>query len=129
MFEAKGAFNSFSVNNLGEAKTFYSEVLSLKVDEDEMGLKLSLPGGAEVFVYAKDNHQPATFTVLNLVVDSVDEAVTALKQKGVAFESYDQGMIKTDVNNIARGLAANMGPDIAWFKDPAGNVLSVLQEE
>jgi len=128
MFETKGAFSSFSVNDLGEAKKFYSEFLSLKVDEDEMGLKLSLPGGAEVFVYAKDDHQPATFTVLNLIVDDIDQAVADLKQKGVVFESYKEGKIKTDANNIARGLESGMGPDIAWFKDQAGNVMSVLQE-
>ncbi|HEY5442533.1 MAG TPA: VOC family protein [Candidatus Saccharimonadales bacterium] len=124
MFKSIAAFSGFSVDDQAKAKEFYSDVLGLKVDEDAMGLHLHLPGGAEVFVYSKDDHQPATFTILNFVVDDIDQAVDDLKDKGVTFEQYDM----TDDKGIARGIAAKQGPDIAWFKDPAGNILSILYE-
>ena len=127
MFKAKAAFSGFSVNNLAKAREFYSKTLGLNVDEDKMGLTLHLPTGATVFVYPKGNHEPATFTILNFVVDNIDEAVDGLAGRGVKFEHYD-GDLKTDAKGIARGIAARQGPDIAWFKDPAGNFLSVLQE-
>jgi len=119
------AFSGFSVNDLAAAKTFYSEVLGLEVKEDDMGLTLKLGGGATVFVYPKQDHTPATFTILNFVVNTIDTAVESLKEKGVVFEQYEN---LTDNKGIARGIAANRGPDIAWFKDPAGNILSVLQQ-
>ena len=125
MFKAQAAFSGFSVKDLAEAQKFYAEILELKVEDGEMGLKLQLPNGGTVFVYTKDDHQPATFTILNFVVDDIDEAVNELKGKGVAFEQYDN---MTDEDGIARGLSANRGPDIAWFKDPAGNIISVLQD-
>jgi catechol 2,3-dioxygenase-like lactoylglutathione lyase family enzyme len=127
MFTAKSAFSGFSVNDLAKAKTFYAGTLGLKVEENEMGLRLHLPGGAMVYVYPKGDHQPATFTILNFQVDDIDAAVTELAGKGVRFEHYDNGL-KTDSKGIARGLAQKQGPDIAWFKDPAGNFLSVLQD-
>ena len=127
MFKAKAAFSGFSVNNLAKAREFYSKTLGLNVDEDKMGLTLHLPAGATVYVYPKGNHEPATFTILNFVVDNIDEAVDELAGRGVKFEHYD-GDLKTDAKGIARGIAARQGPDIAWFKDPAGNFLSVLQE-
>jgi catechol 2,3-dioxygenase-like lactoylglutathione lyase family enzyme len=127
MFKAKAAFSGFSVNDLARAREFYSKTLGLKVDEDAMGLHIHLPGEATVYVYAKPNHEPATFTILNFVVDDIDTAVDELTGKGVAFEHYDNGA-KTDAKGIARGIAARQGPDIAWFKDPAGNFLSVLME-
>lgn len=120
-----GAFSGFSVNDQSAAETFYRDTLELEVTSDEMGMRLQLPGGAEVFAYAKPDHQPASFTILNFVVDDIDAAVDALVEKGVAIEHYD--FAHQDEKGIARGKAANMGPDIAWFKDPAGNVLSVLQ--
>ena len=83
--------------------------------------------GATVFIYPKNNHEPATFTILNLVVDDIDEAVDALVSRGVKFEHYDNGT-KTDAKGIVRGISAKQGPDIAWFKDPAGNFVSVLKE-
>ena len=127
MFGATHAFSGFSVNNIDAAKKFYSEVLGLDVVDNvnEMGtLDLRLGGGGHVIVYAKDNHAPATFTILNFEVDDIDAAVDALVAAGVSFERYD-GMHQDD-KAIARGKEANMGPDIAWFTDPAGNILSVL---
>jgi catechol 2,3-dioxygenase-like lactoylglutathione lyase family enzyme len=122
MFRA--AFSGFSVKDLAVAEKYYSETLGLKVDNEDMGLKLHLPDGGTVYVYDKDDHQPATFTILNFVVDKIDDAVAELAGRGVTFEKYE-GM--TDDKGIARGISANRGPDIAWFKDPDGNVLSVLQ--
>lgn len=129
MFNPKAAFSGFSVNDLAKTKEFYSKTLGLKVEEqDGMGLLLHLPGGGQVFVYEKPNHEPATFTILNFQVDNIDAAVAELKKRGIKFEHYDADP-KTDANDIARGLAAGQGPDIAWFKDPAGNFLSVIQDK
>lgn len=126
----KAAFSGFSVDNQTKAKEFYTKTLGLKLDDETMGLNLSLPGGGKLFIYPKDDHQPATFTVLNFVVDDIDEAVDDLKSKDVKFEQYDLGGgAKTDAKGIMRGIAAKQGPDIAWFKDPSGNVISVLQEK
>jgi catechol 2,3-dioxygenase-like lactoylglutathione lyase family enzyme len=126
MFKAKAAFSGFSVDDLAKAKVFYNGTLGLKVDEEGVGLRLHLPGGGAVFAYPKDDHQPATFTILNFVVDNIDEAVAELTSRGVQFEHYEG--IPIDQRGILRGLSRNMGPDIAWFKDPAGNVLAVLEE-
>jgi len=123
MLEAKNAFSSFSVNDLERAKQFYEQTLGLKVSASEMGLEIH-PGDTDVFIYPKPNHQPATFTVLNFQVENIDQAVDELKQNGVRFEEYD-GEIKTN----EKGIHRNGGPAIAWFKDPAGNILSVLQKE
>jgi catechol 2,3-dioxygenase-like lactoylglutathione lyase family enzyme len=127
MFQAKAAFSGFSVNDLAKARAFYGETLGLQVDNEGVGLRLHLPGGGTVFAYPKEDHQPATFTFLNFVVDSIDEAVDELTNRGVQFEHYDDGP-KTDEKGIFRGTSKNQGPDIAWFKDPAGNVLAVLEE-
>ncbi len=126
----KGAYSGFSVKDTTSAKKFYSEVLGLDVTDDaeEGALRIHLPGGGEVFVYPKENHEPATYTVLNLKVENVDDAVVDLGAKGVAFEQYDFPGFKTDEKGILRGLASGKGPDIAWFKDPSGNIFSVLQE-
>ena len=125
MFRAKAAFSGFSVDDLAKAKEFYTETLGLKLVDEGMGLRLHLPGGGTVFAYPKDDHRPATFTILNFVVDNIDEAVDQLSNRGVQFEHYEDGL-KTDEKGIARGKEQNKGPDIAWFKDPAGNILSVL---
>lgn len=125
MFKAKAASGSFSVNDQAKAKKFYTEILGLTVDETPMGLNLHLPGTGSVFVYAKENHQPATFTVLNFLVDSIDEAVEELKKLGVNFEKYEG--FNQDEKGIARGKSVNKGPDIAWFKDPAENVFAVIE--
>jgi predicted enzyme related to lactoylglutathione lyase len=124
MFRNSEAFSSFSVNDIAAAKQFYGETLGLDVREQPEGLALKIAGGGNVFLYAKEDHAPATFTVLNFPVDDVDAAVAALKARGVRFEQYDQGHVKTDSEGIAR---APHGPTIAWFKDPAGNFLSVLK--
>jgi len=124
MFKESKAFSSFSSNDLGKAKDFYGKVLGLEVNDTPEGIGLKLAGGGQVFIYGKPNHEPATFTVLNFVVDDIDAAVTKLEEKGIRFEQYDMQGLKTDARGIARG---ERGPTIAWFKDPAGNILSVLQ--
>lgn len=125
MLKDSHAFSSFSVDDLDKAKAFYGDTLGLEVTEDEMGLHLTIAGSNPVYIYQKDDHKPATHTILNFPVDDIDKAVNDLKAKGVAFEQYKD---MTDDDGIARGIAANMGPDIAWFKDPAGNFLSVLND-
>ena len=127
MFKDTGAFSSLSVNDPQEAKRFYGETLGLEVsDVPEMDglLELQLPGGSKVLMYAKPDHAPATFTVLNLPVDDIDQAVDELTGLGVPFEHYDEGDVKTDDRGILRG----QGPKIAWFRDPAGNILSVIEQ-
>ncbi len=127
MLSAKAAFSGFSVDDLPKAKEFYMKTLGLAVADEGVGLRISLPGGGAVFVYPKNDHQPATFTILNFKVDHIDETVDALTKSGVRFERYDNGL-KTDAKGIMRGLQTKRGPDIAWFKDPAGNILSVLSD-
>jgi len=127
MFKPQAAFTGFSVNDLAKAKPFYGEILGLKLVDESMGLRFELPAGGQLFIYEKGDHTPASFTILNFVVSDIDEEVRELKNQGVSFEHYDAG-VKTDPEGIARGRAAKMGPDIAWFKDPAGNILSVLQD-
>lgn len=123
MFKNTKAFSSFSVDDLKKAKQFYAETLGLDVSETPEGLRLNA-GGNSVFVYAKPNHEAATFTLLNFEVASVDEAVDGLTKRGVRFEVYDEGELQTDAKGICRSPT---GPTIAWFKDPAGNFLSVVQ--
>jgi len=118
------AFSGFSAGDIAAAKKFYRETLGLEVSEDHGLLTLHLAGGNNVLVYPKPNHTPATFTVLNFPVDDVDLAVDELTRRGVRFEIYDLPEIKTDAKGIMRGH----GPTIAWFKDPAGNILSVLEK-
>lgn len=119
-------FGSVSVDDLGRARRFYTETLGLEVREETgMGVEVRLADGARVFLYEKKDHAPATFTVLNFVVDDIDAAVDGLAAEGVRFERYG-GEIATDAKGICRGRAGEQ-PHIAWFKDPAGNILSVLQ--
>jgi catechol 2,3-dioxygenase-like lactoylglutathione lyase family enzyme len=127
MFNPVAAFSGFSVDDLSKAKEFYTVTLAVPLDNEEMGLHLQLPGGGSVFIYEKETHAPASFTILNFVVSSIDEAVDTLSEKGVTFERYDSMPAPQDEKGILRGLAANQGPDIAWFKDPAGNILSLIQ--
>jgi catechol 2,3-dioxygenase-like lactoylglutathione lyase family enzyme len=127
MLKDSKAFSGFSVNDVDKAKQFYSEVLGLQVEKnDNMGglLTIHIAGSSNIIAYPKPNHEPATFTILNFPVEKIDDTVKALKEKGVKFESYDSEYLKTDEDNISRG---NGGPSIAWFKDPAGNILSVLE--
>jgi predicted enzyme related to lactoylglutathione lyase len=128
MFASSPAFSGFSVDDITAAQEFYSTVLGLDVEVNEMGLlDLGFVGGGHVIIYPKETHQPATFTVLNFPVDDIDAAVDALEAHGVTFERYP-GMDQDD-RGISRGRAAGMGPDIAWFTDPAGNILSVLSND
>jgi len=124
MLKDSKAFSGFSVNNLQAAKDFYGRILALNVSESHGMLQLNLAGGSTVLVYPKPNHAPATFTILNFPVDDVDAAVDELTQRGVRFEIYDEAGLKTDKRGVFRGR----GPVIAWFKDPAGNILSVLED-
>jgi catechol 2,3-dioxygenase-like lactoylglutathione lyase family enzyme len=125
MFNDSKAFGSFSVNDLAKARDFYGRTLGLEVKETPEGLDVRLAGGAALFLYPKPNHTPATFTVLNFPVPSVEQAVAHLTRQGVRFERYDIPDLETDDKGIHRGEG---GPAaIAWFKDPAGNILSVLQ--
>ena len=123
MLTDSAAFSGFAVPDVEAARRFYADTLGLRVDVDEaMGgmLTLHLGGGTDVLVYPKPDHTPATYTVLNFPVDDVDRAVDELTARGVRFERYD-GMGQDD-----KGIARGEGPDIAWFTDPAGNILSVL---
>lgn len=121
------AFSTFSANDIQEAKKFYAETLGVEVAEEEEGLRLTF-GSTEIFVYPKDDHKAANFTVLNLQVDDIDNAVDYLTGRGVKFESYS-GEMETDPKGIFRGGETGDGPNIAWFKDPAGNILSVMEEK
>ncbi|MBG6237898.1 putative enzyme related to lactoylglutathione lyase [Mycetocola sp. CAN_C7] len=124
MFTPVHAFSGFSVTDTDAARTFYSDVLGLTVTDDEMGLlRIELPGGAEVMAYPKPDHTPASFTILNFLVDDIDLAVDALNDRGVATKIYDDDTLPTD----DRGIMRDNGPTIAWFRDPAGNVLSVIE--
>ena len=122
------AFSTFSVNDIEKAKDFYSQTLGLKVSDEEEGLALKFDGGQNVFIYPKDDHEAATFTILNFQVDDITAAVDKLAGFGVKFESYD-GEMKTDESGIFWGEKEGHGPNIAWFKDPAGNFLSVIEEK
>ena len=124
MLQDSKAFNGFSVDDITKAKEFYSQVLGLTVEETPMGLQLKLGSGAEVFVYDKPNHVPASYTVLNFPVDDVDATADLLISKGVVLEKYE-GMHQ-DEKGIVRPEKPSDGPTIAWFKDPAGNILSIL---
>jgi catechol 2,3-dioxygenase-like lactoylglutathione lyase family enzyme len=126
MFKDNHAFSGFSVDDLDTAKKFYGETLGLKVTAENGMLTLHLATGGNVLVYAKgEGHEPASFTILNFPVDDIDTVADQLIEAGISFDVYE-GMHQ-DEKGIARGKAANMGPDIAWFKDPAGNILSILQ--
>jgi catechol 2,3-dioxygenase-like lactoylglutathione lyase family enzyme len=125
MFKATKAFSGFSVDDIKKARAFYGETLGLQVSESHGMLTLHIAGGAEILVYPKPNHTPATFTILNFPVEEIESAVATLKERGVRFERYDQPDLKTDDRGIFRGG----GPLIAWFKDPAGNILSVIEQK
>ncbi|MGH9628766.1 MAG: VOC family protein [Bryobacteraceae bacterium] len=124
MFKDSKAFSGFSVNDLEKAKEFYGRTLGLQVSESHGLLSLHLAGGTTVLIYPKANHAPATFTILNFPVESVDKAVDEITKRGIRMEIYNEPDLKTDERGIFRGG----GPTIAWFKDPAGNILSVLEQ-
>ena len=123
MFKDSKAFSGFSSNEIEASKRFYGETLGLDVTDEMGGLGLHFAGGGEVFIYPKDNHEPATFTVLNFPVEDIEAAVDRLTAAGVTFERYD------GFDQDEKGIARGQGPAIAWFTDPAGNILSVLEQE
>jgi catechol 2,3-dioxygenase-like lactoylglutathione lyase family enzyme len=122
VFTNTKAFSGFAVPDVAQAKAFYGDTLGLKTSEENGLLMLHIAGERAILVYPKPDHEPATYTILNFPVDDIDTAVDQLTARGVQFERYD-GM-EQDEHGIHRGG----GPYIAWFKDPAGNILSVLQE-
>ncbi len=124
MFENTKAFSGFSVNDIPAAKQFYGDTLGLRVSEENGMLTLHIADDRPVLVYPKEDHQPASFTILNFPVDDIEATVDALFDRGVHFERYEG----TDVETDERGIFRGGGPLIAWFKDPAGNVLSVIQD-
>jgi predicted enzyme related to lactoylglutathione lyase len=126
MLKHTKAFSGFSVNDLQRAKEFYSKTLGLTVTDNPMGLiELQIEGSNNIIVYPKPDHTPATFTILNFPVDNIDKAVDELISLGVEFEQYG-GDIQTDEKGICR---SEQGSNIAWFKDPAGNILSVIEQK
>ena len=125
MFRDNSAFSGFSVDDVDRALVFYRDTLGLKAEKNQMGfLDITLGSGQRVLAYSKPNHQPASYTMLNIVVPDIERAVDELAGKGVAMEHYEMGEIKTDSKGIARDPR---GPAMAWFKDPAGNVLAVME--
>jgi predicted enzyme related to lactoylglutathione lyase len=120
------AFSGFAVDDITAAIGFYRDKLGLNVsDVNDMGIiTITLTGGADIIVYPKDDHVPATYTILNFAVEDIDVTADKLKAAGITLENYDVGEMKADEKGIYRGE----GPDIAWFRDPAGNVLSILHE-
>lgn len=128
--KANAVFSGFSVNDQEKAKDFYTRVLGLDKIDENMGLRFKLPMGGTLFIYEKPNHKPADYTVLNFVVDNIDDAVDELVKKDVKFEMYDELFpgAKQDKKGILRSPDPSKGPTIAWFKDPAGNVLAVIEE-
>lgn len=121
MLKDSKAFSGFSVDDIPAAKAFYADTLGVATTEEDQGLGLNLATGGAVFVYPKDDHEPASFTVLNFPVDDIEGTIDALTERGVSFERYD-GFDQDD-----RGIAQpESGPRIAWFKDPAGNVISLM---
>lgn len=126
MFSETRAYSGYSISDLDASQHFYGDLLGLKVEAEGPGLVLHLHGGTDVLLYVKDNHEPASFTVLNFTVGNIEEAVDGLVAKGIAMIDYpDMG---ADDRRIFRGIAQNMGPDVAWFADPSGNILSVMTD-
>lgn len=123
MFKDTKAFSGFSVDDLGRARDFYADTLGLEVAEQDGMLTLHVAGGTRILVYQKDDHEPASFTILNFPVDDIGSAVDELTSRGVRFERYEGTALETDAKGVFRGG----GPLIAWFTDPAGNVLSVIE--
>ena len=123
MFNYIRSFTSLSVNDLKKAKTFYQQTLGLKTTETPEGLDIKTSDDMAIFLYPKEKHEPATYTVLNFKVSNIEEAVDKLTADGVSFLHYE-GELQTDKKGIFRGN----GPTIAWFTDPAGNILSVIED-
>jgi predicted enzyme related to lactoylglutathione lyase len=130
MLEQTPAFSGFAVRDMTAAKQFYGQTLGVIIeDQGDMGITLKLAGGNDVFVYAKEDHAPATFTLLNFAVADIDATIDQMTAAGVVFEHYDfSNGAKTDDKGVMRGKDVNMSPNIAWFKDPSGNILSILED-
>ena len=127
MLNTKTTFSGFSVDDQVTAKEFYNTTLGLKLESENMGLMFQLPSAGKLFIYTKSDHQPATYTVLNFIVDDIDKGVDELTKAGVSMEHYEMGEMKQDEKGIMRPPDPKYGPAIAWFKDPAGNILSIIQ--
>lgn len=128
MIKFISSFSGIAVTDITEARRFYVDVLGLSIKNEDMGMSLELPGGGELFVYQKYNHVPAEFTILNLAVENINSAIDELVyDHGITFERYEGMPVPQDERGILRGKAAHQGPDIAWFKDPAGNILSIIE--
>jgi catechol 2,3-dioxygenase-like lactoylglutathione lyase family enzyme len=127
MFRASDAFSSYSIDDVNKAREFYGSTLGLDVSDNMGGLELHV-GEQRVVLYPKDNHEPASFTVLNLPVDDIERAHEELTGRGVDFGYRNDAKLGTDAKGIYRGLDNGEGPNIAWFRDPAGNILSVIQD-
>jgi catechol 2,3-dioxygenase-like lactoylglutathione lyase family enzyme len=121
MFTDTKAFSGFAVPDLGQARAFYADTLGLRTSEDVGLLTLHIAGDRDILVYPKPDHVPATYTILNFPVDDVERAVDELTARGVTFERYE------GAGQDEKGISRGMGPTIAWFTDPAGNILSVLE--
>lgn len=128
MFEQTDAFSSFAVSSKTDAMHFYGDVLGCDAEATTDGIELHFPNGNTIFMYEKSAHEPAAFTVLNFPVDDIEKAVSDLTAKGIRMLIYDDLPFEQDGLGILRGKVAGMGPDIAWFNDPSGNVLSVIEE-
>jgi catechol 2,3-dioxygenase-like lactoylglutathione lyase family enzyme len=125
MFTHNDAFSGFSVDNIDTAVAFYQDTLGLPVEKDEYGGKITLGNGHSVYMYPKENHVPATYTMLNFMVDDIQKAADMLAEKGIMLEKYE-GL--TDEHGIAWGKKQNKGPNIAWFLDPAKNILAIVEK-
>ncbi|MES2630381.1 MAG: VOC family protein [Patescibacteria group bacterium] len=129
MLAAVSSFSGISVTSIEDARKFYVDTLELPLKDDSMGLLLELPGGGQLFIYEKPDHVPAVFTVLNFVVEDINHTIDHLvNDHGIVFERYEGLPSEQDERGILRGKAAGQGPDIAWFTDPAGNILSVIED-
>lgn len=128
MFKDTTTFSSFSVNDIEKAKEFYGGILGLPLEDSMGGIRIKFAGGSEAFVYPKPDHVPATFTILNFMVDDAEKAADDLIAKGVIFEQYNEGYMKTDAKGLAHGDGKQGPTAMGWFKDPAGNFLSIIQK-
>ncbi len=123
----QGAFSGYSSNDIAACKEFYGQALGLMLEENMGGISFSV-GDQQIFIYPKEDHTPATFTVLNFIVEDIDKAVDELTAKGVHFERYDNMPGKQDERGVLRGKDVGMGPNIAWFKDPSDNILALVEQ-
>lgn len=126
MFDNSKTFSSFSVDNLDKAEDFYKNALGLSVKrQGEMGLDIDLANGGKIFIYSKPNHKPASFTILNFIVSNIDKAVDELTNKGIKFKRYKD--FDQDKKGVVRSTSPELGPSIAWFTDPAKNILAIME--